>query len=77
MDSGFVMDSNEFVSIFLHAIVLQTDNSTECVDNPTFRVNSPTKPILAVLSPTIHWSYSIAGLSIQWSRPVYHKFYSL
>ena len=29
-------------SILLRAIVLQPDSPTECMDNPTFRVNSPT-----------------------------------
>ena len=45
------------ISIFLRAVVLQTDSPTERIDNPTFRVDSPTKPILAVFSPTNRWSY--------------------
>ena len=38
--------------MFLRAIVLQRDSPSECIDNPTFRVDRPTKPILAVFSPT-------------------------
>ena len=33
-------------------MVLQTGSPTECTDNHIFRVDSPTKPILAVFSPT-------------------------
>ena len=33
----------ECVSIFLHAIVLQTYSPTECVNTPTCRVESPTR----------------------------------
>ena len=40
-----------------------------------FRVDSPTKPILAVFSPTNRLSYSTVGLPIRWLRPVYHKSY--
>ena len=69
------MASNGVISIFLRAIVLQTNIPTECIDNPTFRVDSPTKPILAVFSPTNCWSYSTIGLSMQWSKPVYRKSY--
>ena len=69
--------SNGFISIFLHAIVLQPDSPTEYIDNPTFRVDGPTKPILAVFSPANRWSYSTVGLSIRWSRPVYRKSYCL
>ena len=65
------------ISIFLRATVLQTDGPTECINNPTFRVDSPTKPILAVFIPTNRWSYSTVGLSIRWSRPVYRKSYCL
>ena len=54
----------EVISIFLRVIVLQTDSPAECIDNPTFRVNSPTKPILAFFSPTNRWSYSTVGQSI-------------
>ena len=44
------MDStNGVISIFLRAIVLQTDSPNGRDDNPTFRVDSPTKPILASL----------------------------
>ena len=32
----------ECVSIFLRAIVLQTYSPTECINNPTCRVDSPT-----------------------------------
>ena len=39
------------ISIFLRAIVLQTDSHTKCIDDPTLRVDSPTKPILVVFSP--------------------------
>ena len=46
----------QIISIFLRAIVLQTESPTECIDNPTFRVDGLTKPILAVFSPTNHWS---------------------
>ena len=60
------------ISVFLRAIILQTDGATECINNPTFFVNSPTKLILAVSSPTDRCSYSTAGPSIQWSR---RKFY--
>ena len=45
------------ISIFLRAIVLQTDSPTERIDNLTFPVDSPTKPFLAVFSPTNRWSY--------------------
>ena len=58
------------ISIFLRAIVLQTDSPTECIDKPTLRVGSPAKPILVVFSPTNRWSYSTVGLLIGWSRPV-------
>ena len=54
----------EVISIFLRVIVLQTDSPTECIDNPTFRVDSPTKPILEFFSPTNRWSYSTVGQSI-------------
>ena len=47
-------------------LILQPDSPTKCIDNPTFRVNSPSKPILAVFSPTNGWSYSTVGLSIRW-----------
>ena len=67
--------SYRVISIFLRVIVLQADSSTERINKPTFHVNSPTKPILAVFSPTNRWSYSPVGLSTQWSRPVYHKPY--
>ena len=50
--------------IFLSAIVLQTDSATECINNFTFRVDSPAKPILPVLSPTDYWSYPTVGLTI-------------
>ena len=40
------------ILIFLRAIVLQTVSPTECIDNSMFCVNSPTKPTLAVFSPT-------------------------
>ena len=63
------------ISIFLRAIVLQTDSPTERTNNPAFRVDSPTKLILVVFSPTNRWSYSPAGLSIRWSRPLYRKSY--
>ena len=53
------------ILIILLPIVVQTDSPTECIDNP-FRVDSPTKPILAVFSTTNRRSYSIVGLSIQW-----------
>ena len=66
-----------FISIFLRAIVLQTDSPTACINNPTFRVESPTKPILAVFSHTNRWFYSTIGLSIWWSRAVFHKPYFL
>ena len=59
------------ISIFLRAIVLQTDSPNGLIDNTTFCVDNPTKPILAVFSPTNHWSYSPVGLSIRWSWPVY------
>ena len=57
--------SRRAISISLRARVLQTDSPTERNNNPTFRVDSPTKPILAVFSPTNRWSYSPVGLSIQ------------
>ena len=57
--------SRRVISIFLRARVLQTDSPIERNDNPTFRVDSPTKPILAVFSPTDRWSYSPVELSIQ------------
>ena len=41
-----------YISIFLLAMVLQTDSPTECTDNHIFRVGSPTKPILALFNPT-------------------------
>ena len=50
--------------MFLHVILLQTDSTSECIDNPTFRVNSPTKPILPAFTPTNRWSYTTVGLSI-------------
>ena len=65
------------ISIFLPAIVLQTDSPTKCIDDPTLCVDSPTKPILAVFSPTDSWFYSTVGLSTQWSRLVYRKSYFL
>ena len=65
------------ISIFLRAIVLQPDRPTECIDNPMFRVDSHTKPILAVFSPTNRWFYSTVGPSIWWSRTVYLKSYFL
>ena len=52
------------ISIFLRAIVLQTDSPTECIHNPTLRVACPNKPILAVFSPTNRSSYSSVGLSM-------------
>ena len=58
-------------------IALQPDSPTECINNPTFRVNSPTKPILAVFSPTSRCSYSTVGLLIRWSEQVYRKSYCL
>ena len=48
-----------------------------CINNPTFRIDSPTKPILATFGHTNRWSYSTVGLSIRWSRPVYRKSYCL
>ena len=53
------------ILIILLPIVVQTDSPTECIDNP-FRVDNPTKPILAVFSTTNRRSYSTVGLSIQW-----------
>ena len=63
--------------MFLRAIVLQTYSPIERTDNPTIRVDSPTKPILPVFSPTNRWSYSPVGLSKRRSRPVYGKSYFL
>ena len=63
------------ISIFLRAIALQSESPIECIDDPTFHVDGPTKPILAVFSPTNRCSYSAVGLSVQSSRPVYHKSY--
>ena len=57
------------ISIFLYAMVLQSHSHTQCIGNPTFRVDSPTKPLLATFSPTNHWSYSTVRLSIRWSGP--------
>ena len=65
------------ISIFSRAIVLQADGPTECINNTMFRVDSPTKPILAVFSPTNHWSCSTVRLLIRWSRPVDRKSYCL
>ena len=65
------------ISMFLLLIVLQTNSPTECIDNPMFCVDSPTKHILAVFSPTNHRSYSTVGLSIRWWRPFYRKCYFL
>ena len=65
------------ILIFLRATVLQTGSPTECIDNPMFCVNSPTKPTLAVFSPTKRWFYSTEGLSTQWSTLVYRKSYCL
>lgn len=65
------------ILIFLRATVLQTGSPTECIDNPMFCVNSPTKPTLAVFSPTKRWFYSTEGLSIWWSTLVYRKSYCL
>ena len=50
------------MSIFLRAVVLQPDSPTECINNPTFLIDSPAKSILAVFSPTNRWSYSAVGL---------------
>ena len=61
----------------LRVIALQTDCPTECINNPTFRLNSPTKSILGVFSPTNRWSYSTVRLLMQWSRPAYRKTYFL
>ena len=58
-----LQDSIPFAQLTL---ILQPDSPTECIDNPTFRVDGPTKPILAVFSPTNRWSYSTVGLSIRW-----------
>ena len=49
---GYHAYTNGISSIFLHVIVLQTNSPTDCINNPTFRVDSRTKPILAVFSPT-------------------------
>ena len=49
-------------TLFLRSIVLQTDSHTKGIDDPTFRVDSPTKPVIAVFSPTNHWSYSSVRL---------------
>ena len=65
------------ILILLRAIVLQTDSPNGRIDNTTFRVDSPTKPILAVFSPESRWSYSSVRLSIWWSRPVFRKSYFL
>ena len=46
------VSSKGVIPIFLREIVLQPDSPTECIDNLTFRVDSPTKSILAVFSPT-------------------------
>ena len=59
------------ISMFLRAIVQQTDRPIERTDNPTFRVNRPTKPILAVFSPANCWSYSPVGLSTRCSSPIF------
>ena len=75
--SSEIYSKKGVISIFLRAIVLQTDSPTERTDNPTFRVDSPIKPILAVFSPTNRWSYSPVRLSIRWSRPVYRRSYFL
>ena len=53
--------------------MLQTDSPTESIDNATFRVDGPTKSILAVFRPTNRWSYSTVGLTTRWSRPVYRQ----
>ena len=53
--------------------MLQTDSPTESIDNATFRVDGPTKSILAVFRPTNRWSYSAVGLTTRWSRPVYRQ----
>ena len=50
-------DMGRVISIFLRAIVLQPDSPTEYIDNPTFRLDCPTKPILVVFNPTNRWSY--------------------
>ena len=69
--------SYSVISISLRAIVQQHDSPSQCIDNPKFCVDSPTKPILAVFTPTNCWPYSTEGLSIGWSRPVHHKSYFL
>ena len=69
--------TNGVISMFSGAIVLKTDRPTEYIDNPMFGVDSHTKPILAVFSPTNRWFYSTVGPSIWWSRTVYHKSYFL
>ena len=51
------------ILIFLCAIVLQPNNPTECIDNSKFCIDSPTSS----------WCYSTVGLSIRWSRTVYHR----
>ena len=58
-------------------MVLQTGSTTECIDNSTFRDDSPTKSILAVFCPRNRWSYSTVGLSTRWSKPVYRQSYYL
>ena len=62
------------MSIFLRVIVLQFNGPIEeCIDNPVVRIDSPTKPILVVFTPTNRWSYLIMRLSTGFSRPVYCK----
>ena len=36
------------ISIFLYVMVLQSHSHTQCIGSPTFRVDSPSKPLLAV-----------------------------
>ena len=76
----FCYPYNGFISIFLCVIVLQTVSPTECINTWIYHVDSPTKPILAALTPSSpnspnSWCCSTVGLSIQWSRSLYHKSY--
>ena len=52
--SFVILCDSVVLSIFLCATVQQPDSPTKCLDNPTFRVDSPTKPILVLqaIGPT-------------------------
>ena len=62
-----ILTMNWVISVSLRTIVLQTDSPTKRIDNPMFRVGSPTKPVLAVflvpqtVGPTHQQDYRYVG----------------